>query len=120
LTAPPGQGTPTEGSTELLTGEREGDELETDRDAFTPATGTAGVGRLIAESAYTYSRNRGGAATHSFPEMIFRYGLTDRVELRLGWNYETGGDGGGVTGADAHEPRRRPESSREHRLAYGV
>src|SRR5262245_37751155 len=36
----------------------DGDEIETDRDSFTPAPGTAGRGRVIVESAYTYTDNR--------------------------------------------------------------
>ena len=65
-------------------GER--DEIETDRDSFTPATKLAGIGRIIMESAYSFIENRGVASTHSYPELLFRYGLTDRLELRLGWN----------------------------------
>jgi hypothetical protein len=75
------------------------DAIETDRDSFTPATTTAGRGRLIVESAYTFQDNRGVKETHSFPELLGRYGLTDRVELRLGWNYEVGG-----AGSDARAP----------------
>jgi hypothetical protein len=92
-----------------LTGEgaggsgRERDEIETDRDSFTPATTTAGRRRLIVESAYSFIDNRGIKETHSFPELILRYGLTERVELRLGWNYEVGGAESDVSGADAGE-----------------
>src|SRR5687768_11001436 len=64
----------------------EGGEIETDRDSFTPATTTADRGRLIVESAYTFLDNRAVKETHSFPELVLRYGLTDRVEVRLGWN----------------------------------
>src|SRR5262245_21325490 len=46
---------------------RERDEIETDRDSFTPAVTTAGRGRLIFESAYTFLDNRGVKETHSFP-----------------------------------------------------
>src|SRR5262249_57778444 len=34
--------------------------------------------------------NRRVPETHSFPELLLRYGLTKRLELRLGWNYEVG------------------------------
>src|SRR5262249_28855880 len=61
------------------------DAIETDRDSFTPATTTAGRGRLIVESAYSFLDNRGVPETHSFPELLCRYGLTERLELRLGW-----------------------------------
>jgi hypothetical protein len=51
-------------------GESERDEIETDRDSFTPATTIAPRGRLIVESAYSFVDNRGFAETHSFPETI--------------------------------------------------
>jgi hypothetical protein len=69
------------------------DAIETDRDSFTSATTTVGRGRLVIESAYSFLDNRGVKETHSFPELLGRYGLTERLELRLGWNYEVGGGG---------------------------
>jgi hypothetical protein len=116
---------------ETLTGERVAgagraeprDEIETDRDSFTPATTTAGVRRLIVEAAYSFVDNRGIKETHSVPELILRYGLTDRVELRLGWNYEVGGVGNSTTGADAtaDDPTaERASILREYTLAYGA
>ncbi len=63
---------------------RERDEIETDRDSFTPATTIAGWRRLIVESAYSFIDNRGVKETHSYPELLLRYGLTERLELRLG------------------------------------
>lgn len=70
------------------------DEIETDRDSFTPSVRTVGRKRFVFESAYTFFDNRGRAESHSFPESLARYGLTERVELRLGWNYEVGGAAG--------------------------
>jgi len=64
------------------------DEIETDRDSFTPAATTAGRKRFIVESAYSFLDNADSSTTHSFPELLLRYGLTDRFELRLGWNDE--------------------------------
>src|SRR5262245_45700960 len=63
-------------------------ELETDRDAFTPATSTVVAGYTVVESSYSFIDNRAVAETHSFPELLFRHGITDQIELRLGWNYE--------------------------------
>ncbi|MBX7103995.1 MAG: transporter [Gemmataceae bacterium] len=77
---------------------RERDEIETDRDSFTPSTKTVGRRRLVIESAYTFLENRGRAETHSFPEFLARFGLTERIELRLGWNYEVGGAANTVSG----------------------
>lgn len=79
----------------------ERDEIETDRDSFTPATSTVGRGRLIFESAYSFLDNRRVKETHSLPEALFRYGLTERLELRLGANYEVGGAGNDVSGSGA-------------------
>ena len=104
-------------------GERERDEIETDRDSFTPATSTAGRGRLIVESAYTFVDNRGIKETHSVPELLLRYGLTERFELRLGWNYEVGGVGNNTTGTDAADEdpfRIGGRLQREYTLAYGA
>jgi hypothetical protein len=107
-------------------GERaaEPDEIETDRDSFTPATALAGRGRLIVESAYSFVDNRGIKETHSVPELILRYGLTERIELRLGWNYEVGGAGNETSGADVSDEdvlsTRRSSVIREYTLAYGA
>jgi hypothetical protein len=121
-------GSPVE-TLEAITGERatepapERDEIETDRDSFTPATGTAGRGRLITEAAYSFVDNRGVKETHSLPELLLRYGLTDRVELRLGWNYEVGGESAEVSAAGAGEPEAVGSAGRllrEYTLTYGV
>jgi hypothetical protein len=60
--------------------------------------------------------------TDSYPEIILRYGVSDRVELRLGWNYEAGGAGNQVTGANVAEAAFLTPGQllREYRLAYGV
>lgn len=105
-------------------GERERDEIETDRDSFTPATTTAGRGRLIFESAYSFLDNRGVKETHSFPEAIFRYGVTDWLELRFGANYEVGGAGSEVSGAAGEaefgeEGRMGGKLERESVVFYG-
>jgi hypothetical protein len=102
--------------------EREEEPIETDRDAFTPATRTAGRNRFILESAYSFIDNRRVADTHSFPELLLRYGITERVELRLGWNYEVGGAGNEISGAqgDAVLEEGGSRIAREHRIAYGV
>jgi hypothetical protein len=63
------------------------DAIETDHDSFTLATTTAGRKRLIVKE------------THSFPELLCRYGLMERFELRLGLNYEVGRAGSGSSSA---------------------
>jgi len=71
----------------------ESDEMETDRDSFTFAPSTAGTRRTILEASYSFIDNRQGPEAHSVPELLVRRGLGDKVELRLGFNYEAGGPG---------------------------
>ncbi len=77
------------------------DFIETDRNSFTIARVTPGANRLIVESSFSYINLAGEKATYSFPELLLRYGIGDRFELRLGWNYEAGQErvpGGGTIG----------------------
>src|SRR5262245_57015951 len=74
-------------------GEEEQDEIETDRDSFTFATSTVGIRKTVVEASYSFIDNRVGPESHSFPELLVRRGLSERLELRLGWNYEAGGPG---------------------------
>jgi hypothetical protein len=97
------------------------DKIETDRDAFTPSTKTTPLNRLIMESSYSFIDNRGAPDTNSFPELLLRYGLFKRLELRLGWNYEVGG-GGNVVSGNAGESAEGVDTSgltRVHRMLYG-
>jgi hypothetical protein len=74
------------------------DFIETDRNSFTFARVTPGEGRLIVESSFSYINLTDVKTKYSFPELLLRYGIGDRFELRLGWNFETGrerGPGGG-------------------------
>jgi hypothetical protein len=107
-------------TTERPEGERE--EIETDRDSFTPSTTLAPHGRLIVESAYSFLDNRGFKETHSFPEMILRYGLSERIELRLGWNMEVGGGGSEVSGSAGEGTLFDHEDNveNEHNAFYGA
>lgn len=97
------------------------DEIESDRNAFTPATSLTPRGKFILEIAYSYIDNR-GYATNSFPEGLLRYGLTDRIELRLGWNAEIGGSSDDVSGStgesDLFSSKRKID--RDYTLDYGV
>jgi hypothetical protein len=99
--------------------ETEERELETDRDAFTPATSTAGDRLTIVESSYSFIDNRRVAETHSFPELLVRRGISERIELRLGWNYEVGGTGDIVSGNEGGEAFDG-EIERESQILYGL
>jgi hypothetical protein len=126
----PAEGRQPEGGAERENGEAREEEprspfedhIETDRDAFTPATKTAPVRRFILESSYSFIDNRGAPETHSFPELLLRYGLFKRLELRLGWNCEVGGGGNVVSGSggEAAEGVDTSGLTREQRLLYGV
>jgi hypothetical protein len=94
--------------------------IETDRDSFTPATTTAGCGRWILESAYSFIDNRDTFETHSFPELLVRYGVSEDVELRLGWNYEVGGASNPVSGSSVGESAAGAMLERESQIAYGL
>lgn len=99
--------------------EAEKDEpLETDRDSFTFATTTVGRGRTIVEVSSSQIDNRRTPDTNSYPEMITRYGLTERLELRLGWNFEAGG-GGDVSNGDAGGESEELGVRKESRISYG-
>src|SRR5262245_17074542 len=63
--------------TEVERGGEDEDEIETDRDSFTPATTLAGPGRTIVEAAYSFIDNRTVPETHSYPELLLRYGASD-------------------------------------------
>ena len=76
---------------ESAEGEDEAEEIETDRDSFTPATSTTPFGRVIFESAWSSIDNRAVPDTNSLPEIVTRYGVNDWFELRLGWNWEAAG-----------------------------
>ena len=78
-------------------------ELETDRDSFTPATSIVDRSLTLVEASYSFIDNRIGPEAHSFPELLVRYGATERLELRMGWNFEAGGPGtvsGGEVGGE--------------------
>lgn len=66
--------------------------LVTDRPDFTEASSTVGRGVLQLEMGYTfvYDDNEADGSilrSHNTPETLFRYGVTDQIELRLFWNY---------------------------------
>jgi hypothetical protein len=97
------------------------DEIETDRDSFTPATTVAGRGRTLIESSYSFIDHPDNADSHSFPELLARVGLTENIELRVGWNYEIGG-GGSVSssGFAGEEEPLSDDNTEESSLLYGL
>ncbi|HEY3965082.1 MAG TPA: transporter [Planctomycetaceae bacterium] len=77
--------------------------VETDRASFTPALSTATVGNVILESGYSFIANRNLPSQHSMPELVIRYGLTERIEARFGWNQEIGGGGSVISPVQQQE-----------------
>lgn len=96
-------------------------EIETDRDSFTPATTVVGYKRLVVESAWSYIDNRSVAETNSLPELICRYGVSDWLELRVGFNYEAGGAPNSISGDDGEdEPTNGQKIERDSQIFYGL
>ena len=93
------------------------EELETDRDSFTFAPTTAGAATSILESSYSFIDNRLGPETHSVPEVLVRRGIGEKVEARLGFNYEAGGSG---TVSGSEFGGEDIETEEESRVVYGT
>lgn len=109
------------GREEAEPAEEEEVELETDRDSFTPATTIVQRGGLLVESAYSFIDNRNVAETHSYPELLLRYGWLENVELRLGWNFEIGGAGNPISGnISDFEEEEVGELEEEAKILYGA
>ena len=97
-----------------------GREMETDREAFTPSTSTAGKDLTIVEWSYSFIDNRTTPDTNSWPELLVRYGISERIELRLGWNYEIGGGGNVISAIESSEGLVGGGIRDESRVIYGV
>lgn len=83
--------------------------LVTDRPDFTESTETVPAGHLQLESGYTFTYNReGGTRTtdHTAPEMLWRIGVSDNVELRIGWDGYTYTDSLSETGVGRGSRKR--------------
>lgn len=96
------------------------EEIETDRDSFTPATSLVGRDRVILESAYSFIDNRRVYDTHSLPEIVLRYGIIERCELRFGTNYEIGGAGNPISANVPDDIPDEPELEEETNVSYGM
>ena len=105
--------------------EREGEEIETDRDSFTQSLSLAPQGRIITEAAWTFVDNKEAKETHSSPNCLFRYGLTENLEIRFGSNYEIGGEPNATSGGGGAELGERNaagggELEEETKISYGL
>ena len=64
--------------------------IETERHDFTQSTVTLGRGVIQVESGYTYlykDRAEEIEQSHTFPEMLWRFGLSEDIEFRFRWTY---------------------------------
>jgi outer membrane putative beta-barrel porin/alpha-amylase len=64
--------------------------IETERHDFTQSAVTVGRGVAQIESGYSYFyKDEHGEieSSHTFPEMLFRIGLSEDIEFRLRWDY---------------------------------
>jgi Putative MetA-pathway of phenol degradation len=117
---------PLEAVAEQASGERNGnlaeesDEIETDRDSFTPSTSVVGHKRFVFESAYSFIDNRRVLETHSLPEIVARYGISDRIELRFGYNYEVGGAGNPISGNVPDDFEEETQLEHSTAILYGT
>lgn len=66
--------------------------IETERKMFTPTPTTVSHGETMFEASYTFTDVRVGPEKHSYPETLLRYGITELLEARFGWNFETDGE----------------------------
>lgn len=96
------------------------EEIETDRDSFTPSTRVVGAGRVVFEAAHSFIDNRGVSDTHSFPEILTRVGLSDDIEFRFGWNYEIGGASSPVSGNVPDSLEEEGALERSSKIYYGA
>ena len=71
------------------TGTNERERIETDRHDFTQSTKTVGRGVFQIEGGYSFFRRSEGVETehsHTAPEMMFRLGITEKMEFRIRYN----------------------------------
>lgn len=63
--------------------------METERHDFTQSATTVGRGVLQIESGYSYFYKDSDEieSSHTAPETLLRWGVTEDIELRLRWNY---------------------------------
>jgi hypothetical protein len=69
--------------------EQKEEPLESDRPDFTDSSTTIGYQRIQIESGYTYTQAIAGDPAHDahdLPELLVRYGVAERLELRFAWD----------------------------------
>lgn len=64
--------------------------IETDRDSFTRSPRIVEYKDWVVEGSYSFLDQEAEGEGHLFPDLLVRYGMTDNLEIRLGWTYEIG------------------------------
>ncbi len=75
-------------------GQDEKDSITTDRPSFTTSPFTLSPGVAQLELGYTYRETDAGDHVGDFPQVLFRYGVYDKLELRAGWGGYSFSDNG--------------------------
>lgn len=79
------------------------EEMVTDRPDATESSSVIKPGFIQAELGWLYTKS-GDIKTHELPQTLFRIGVVDRVELRLGWGgYQNATSAGGADGVGDFE-----------------
>ena len=78
-------------------------EMVTDRPDFTESASTVPRGHVQIEAGYTFTRDadEGVYTSHTYPEVLARIGVADRLELRVGQSLVTTGSPGPAAGGRA-------------------
>lgn len=67
--------------------------ITTDRPSLSLSPATMNRNTWQFESGYLYTRNNSDNDTHTLPQLLLRYGLSDETELQLDWSGYTSRDG---------------------------
>lgn len=75
------------------------DDIVTDRPDATESSSVVEPGYYQIEAGWIYADNDGtGVDVHTLPQTLFRMGIVDRLELRLGWDGYIDEGSGGASG----------------------
>ena len=75
------------------------DDIVTDRPDATESSSVVEPGYYQIEAGWLYADNDGtGVDVHTLPQTLFRMGIVDRLELRLGWDGYIDEGSGGASG----------------------
>jgi hypothetical protein len=64
--------------------------VETDRDSFTRSPRLVETKDWVIEGSYSFLDQKAEHEGHLFPDLLVRYGVSEDLEMRLGWTYEIG------------------------------